>query len=83
MTVLPPINGHASEIIEAVQYQHNWLYSVVPAKLVGDSSIGIYLAGYCKVCRHGFSVPIPFGIEYVEENLGIPRFGCVSELAGL
>jgi hypothetical protein len=93
MTVIPPINGHTIPEIAEVQYQHNWLYSVVPAKQatyqwkddngISVGEIGIYLAGYCRTCRHAFSAPIPFGDNYEETELNVPRFGCVDQLAGL
>lgn len=69
-------------------FEHQWLYSVVPARagLLVDpnfqSEIGIYLAGYCRVCRRAFSSPIPFGSNYIETQLDVPKTGCVGPLAG-
>lgn len=77
---------------ENENFEHNWLYSVVPARMSTTNFVGqyqtvpevsIYLAGYCRNCRKAFSVPIPFGADYQETQLSIPKFGCVSPFAGL
>lgn len=71
------------------EYLHNWLYSVVPASrtefvfgepsYVPNSSLSIFLAGYCKNCNKVFSVQIPtFDTgEYREMRTNIPKTGCV------
>lgn len=71
---------------------HNWLYSVVPARMAGSvwsmgsaepiSEISIYLAGYCRNCGKAFSSPISFGTGYTEIEMGIPKTGCVDPYAG-
>lgn len=70
-------------------FLHNWLYSVVPARVGQDAvytganyaltpSLEIYLAGYCRNCGRAFSQPIPYGGYYIETNLNIPKEGCVG-----
>lgn len=56
--------------------RHNWLYSVVP---IFSTESGIYLAGYCKDCRNGFTVRMlhtnTIGHVLIYK-LGIPTTGC-------
>src|SRR5688572_27277278 len=100
-TGYPPFMGSDPiSQLEAVkaeqQFQHNWLYSVVPAVRFNpyenqgissstDVRLVPMLAGYCRHCNNGFTVELPrgdFGV-YAQENMNIPKFGCVSPIAGL
>ena len=75
---LPAFLQEKKEAAEEVNYHHNWLYSVVPA---GSNGYVPYLAGYCKNCRKAFTVALPIDAApgfYVEQQLDIPRWGCVG-----
>ncbi len=91
---LPP-HLTVEDVPEAVGeelYEHRWLYSVIPIGVrteQRDGSIDYplqgFLTGYCKVCDTVFSRIIPTGRygNYTDEKANVPRYGCVSPLAGL
>lgn len=63
--------------------KHNWLYSVVPLfpEPLGIAG-GIYLAGYCKNCRSGFTVKMKVSQSIghiLIDKLDIPVMGCEGE----
>lgn len=65
-------------------FYHNWLYSVVPARMSGwqvpnnTAQIDIYLTGYCRNCGRAFSAPIQYGSEYLETTMNVKKEGCIS-----
>jgi hypothetical protein len=64
---------------EKIQIKHNWLYSVVPQFPDDTVFSGIYLAGYCKQCRSGFTVKMKADVgvgRVVMDKLDIPVWGC-------
>jgi len=71
------LEGMAKEEKPAV-VKHNWLYSVVPASVGGSTLLHPYLAGYCRSCDQGFSVPIPSDKNGLRiTKMGVPKDGCV------
>jgi hypothetical protein len=60
--------------------KHNWLYSVVPLFPSGIFPGGIYLAGFCKQCRNGFTVRMKETDtpgHVLIDKLDIPTGGCI------
>lgn len=80
-------------VVAEQQFRHDWLYLTLPITPTytlyspGDSipynnipNDWAVLCGFCRVCRHAFSVRIPVSStgELLVSKVDVPKWGCVD-----
>jgi hypothetical protein len=79
---LPPHLSEKDVPEAAVEWRHQWLYSMIPVGIRHGNNYPLipYLTGYCRNCGKGFSQRINF-LEtggYNETIMNVPQTGCIG-----